>query len=218
MRVSIDTKAKVRIGPFSRRGRARGREAERAADHDMKADAILVPAGILEVAGGQLTIVFGASRDTADFIADALECWWRERKAAHPGIRRLQIDLDNGPEVASNRTQFMKRLIEFADREQLELELVYYPPYHSKYNPIERGWGVLERHWNGTLLSTVGTALAWAGTMTWRGLRTLVQRLEGAYKTGVTVAKQAFKPYAARLERSATLPKWSLVIRPIPNR
>jgi transposase len=43
----------------------------------------------------------------------------------------------------------MKRLTEFADKNNLEIALAYYPPYHSKYNPIERGWGILENHWNG---------------------------------------------------------------------
>ena len=49
----------------------------------------------------------------------------------------------------------MKRLIEFADKHQLDIELAYYPPYHSKYNPVERCWSSLERHWNGTLLIDV---------------------------------------------------------------
>ena len=63
-------------------------------------------------------------------------------------VRRLLIDLDNGPEIARSRTQFMKRLVEFSDRHSLTLELAYYPPSHSKYNPIERCWGILENHWN----------------------------------------------------------------------
>ena len=180
----------------------------------MHPDALLVPAGILEVAGGQLTIIFGTSRDTSDFIADAIEHWWSARKAAHPGIRRLQIDLDNGPEIASSRTQFMKRLIDFAHREDLEIELVYYPPYHSKYNPVERCWGILENHWNGSLLSSVKTTIAWAGTMTWRGIQPIVHLMEQTYERGVRLTKKAFEPYAVQLKRSSSLPKWSLTISP----
>jgi hypothetical protein len=122
----------------------------RAADHDMHPDAVLAPAGILEVDSDQLNIVFGTSRDTSDFVADCLELRWTNRQSAHSGVRRLLIDLDNGPEIASSRTQFMKRLVEFSDRHQLTLELAYYPPYHSKYNLIERCWGILEglvAHW-----------------------------------------------------------------------
>lgn len=212
--MSLDTKAKVKIGEFSRGGVARGRQAVRAADHDLHPDAVLAPAGILEVDSGQLNIVFGTSRDTSDFVADCLELWWQDRRAAHPCVRRLLIDLDNGPEIASSRTQFMKRLVEFSDRHQLTLELAYYPPYHSKYNPVERCWGMLENHWNGTLLASVDAALHWARTMTWRGIRPLVHLLDGLYQTGVRLTKAAFRPIAARLTRSSALPKWSVIIQP----
>lgn len=204
----------MKIGEFSRGGVARGAEAVQAVDHDMHPDAVLTPAGILEVDSGQLNIVFGTSRDTSDFVVDGLELWWNERRAAYPGVRRLLINLDNGPEIASSRTQFMKRLVNFSDRRQLTLELAYYPPYHSKYNPIERCWGILENHWNGTLLTTVDAALHWASTMTWRGIRPLVHRLDAIYETGVRLTKSAFRPIATRLVRSSTLPKWSLVIQP----
>jgi transposase len=207
----------VKIGEFSRGGVARGREAVRAADHDMHPAAVLAPAGILEVDSGQLNIVFGTSRDTSDFVADCLEWWWRERREVYGQVRRLQIDLDNGPEISSARTQFMKRLVEFSDRHQLTLELVYYPPYHSKYNRIERCWGVLENHWNGALLASIDTAINWARTMTWRGVRPLVHLLDGAYETGVRLSKSAFRPIAIRLKRSETLPKWSVIINPHPG-
>lgn len=207
----------MKIGEFSRGGVARGQEAVRAADHDMHPDAVLAPAGILEVEAQQLNLVFGTSRDTSDFVADGLELWWNNRQAVYPGVRRLLIDLDNGPEINSSRTQFMKRLVEFSDRHQLTLELAYYPPYHSKYNLIERCWGILENHWNGALLNTVQVALAWAQTMTWRGVAPLVHLLDRVYETGVRLTPRLFRPIAARLQRSVTLPKWSLVIQPKPR-
>ena len=128
----------------------------------------------------------------------------------------MVIDLDNGPELASGRTQFIKRLVEFADRYNLRIRLVYYPPYHSKYNPIERCWGILENHWNGTLLDSVETTLNWAKTMTWKGIHPVVHLLQGPYETGVRVAKKAFQQFRERLVRSATLPKWSVTIDPKP--
>ena len=181
----------------------------------MHPNAVLTPAGILEVDNHQLNLVFGTSRDTSDFVADCLELWWANRRAAHPGVHRLLINLDNGPEIGSSRTQFMKRLVEFADRYQLTLELAYYPPYHSKYNRIERCWGILENHWNGTLLTSVSTAVYWAKTMTWRGVAPIVHLLDRVYQTGVRIVPRLFRPIAARLERSASLPKWSLVIHPL---
>jgi hypothetical protein len=214
LRISLDTKAKVKIGAFSRGGVARGQESVRAADHDMHPEAVLAPAGILEVDNDQLHIIFGTSRDTSDFVADCLELWWTNRQSVHPGVRRLLVDLDNGPEIASCRTQFMKRLVEFSDRSQLTLELAYYPPYHSKYNLIERCWGILENHWNGTLLTSIPTALAWAKTMTWRGVAPIVHLMDRVYETGVRLLPRDFRPIAARLERSLSLPKWSLTIVP----
>lgn len=204
----------MKIGAFSRGGVARGREHVRAADHDMHPDALLAPAGILEVDNHQLNLVFGTSRDTSDFVADCLELWWADRRAAHSGVRRLLINLDNGPEIGSSRTQFMKRLVDFSDRHQLTLELAYYPPYHSKYNRIERCWGILENHWNGALLTSTSTALHWAKTMTWHGVAPIVHLLDRIYQTGVRIVPRLFSPIAARLERSVSLSKWSVVIQP----
>lgn len=207
----------MKIGEFSRGGVARGQGAVRAADHDLHPEAVLAPAGILEVEANQLNLVFGTSRDTSDFVADCLELWWTNRQAAYPDVRRLLIDLDNGPEIGSSRTQFMKRLVEFSDQHQLTLELAYYPPYHSKYNLIERCWGILENHWNGALLHTIQAALAWAQTMTWRGIAPLVHLLDRVYETGVRLTPRLFRPIATRLQRSVTLPKWSVVIQPKPR-
>ena len=175
LRISMDTKAKLNVGAFSRGGESRGGEAIQAWDHDMRPKQKLVPCGILEVLGGLLTIIFGTSRETSDFLADGLQQWWNLSKDQYRHMRQLVIDLDNGPQNASFRTQFMKRMVEFADRNALEVVLVYYPPYHSKYNPIERCWGILEEHWNGTVLDTVDTVLHWARTMTWKAVHPIVQ-------------------------------------------
>ena len=181
----------------------------------------LVPFGILEMGRGkqsidQLWMGFGQSRETSDFIVDCMERWWEGRRLVHSGIKRLQINLDNGPEISSSRTQFMNRVVQFADKTGLDIELVYYPPYHSKYNPIERCWGILESHWNGTILSTVETALKWASTMTWRGVRPIIELVEGVYERGVTLSRMEFGPVLERLGKSANLKKWSVKITAKP--
>lgn len=209
----------MKVGDFSRGGEARGGEAVRALDHDMAPESIVVPFGILEMNRGAVPIhppwfLFGHSKETSDFLADGLDLWWDERKVVHGGVRRLHIELDNGPEVASSRTQFLNRMVGFADRHRVTVELAYLPPDHSKYNPIERCWGILERHWNGALLSSVADVLRWAGTMTWRGLRPIIRETTAVYERGVRLTKAVFRPIAARLTRSPTLPKWSLTIRP----
>lgn len=63
------------------------------------------------------------------------------------------------------------------------------PPYHSKYNPVERTWAVLEHHWNGALRDSVDTALHFAQTMTWKGKHPVVQLVTGLYQTGVKLTK-----------------------------
>ena len=214
LRISIDSKAKLDVGEFSRGGEARGAAATQAWDHDMQPKEKLVPFGILEVLAGALTIIYGTSHETSDFIADCLQEWWDGRKELYGPIRQLVIDLDNGPSNSSFRTQFIKRMVDFADRNNLEIVLVYYPPYHSKYNPIERCWGILETHWNGTLLDSIDTVLGWTRTMTWKALRPMVSLLNKTYAKGVKIVKKAFQAIDERLERHETLPKYSVRIKP----
>jgi len=143
LRISIDTKAKIDLCDSSRGGTSRCRKAVQADDHDMGIKDKLTPFGILEVMTGLLTIIFGVSFETSDFIVDGLQQWWDANKIRYPHIKQLVINLDNGPHNSSHRTQFIKRRVEFADKNNLEIVLAYYPPYHSKYNPIERCWGIL---------------------------------------------------------------------------
>jgi hypothetical protein len=212
LRISLDTKAKVSIGESSRGGKARGKEAPQGADHDMNPTAKLVPCGILEVVAAILTTVVGNSVETSDFIVDALQLWWDDRKAVYSHINKLVINIDNGPSVSSNRTQFIKRLTEFADANNLNIHLVYYPPYHSKYNPVERCWGILETHWNGAILNSVNAALEWIKTMTWKSNNPIVHFLDKTYERGVKLTKKEMKKYNDKVKRSMTLPRWDLVI------
>src|SRR5512135_1953681 len=100
-------------------------------------------------------------------MVDMLDRWWREGRRRFSGVRALVINQDNGPENQSRRTQFLKRMVQFAQEHELLIRLAYYPPYHSKYNAIEHCWGVLETHWNGEILDDVETVLNFARSMTW---------------------------------------------------
>jgi len=174
LRISIDTKAKVNIGEFSRNGKTRALENPAASDHDMAPKEKLVPFGILNLDNDQTDIIFGISNETSDFIADGLELWWDKNALINKEIKELVINLDNGPQISSNRTQFIRRMVEFTNRIKIDIHLVYYPPYHSKYNPIERCWSNLERHWNGEILNSVEKAIKWVSTMTWKGIQASV--------------------------------------------
>ena len=80
---------------------------------------------------------------SSDFIIDCLEDFWGTYQYEFPNVKKHLLNFDNGGENSSHRTQFMKRIVDFVESEKMEIELAYYQPYHSKYNPIERVWGAL---------------------------------------------------------------------------
>ena len=165
------------------------------------------------LASGALTVIFG-SHETSDFWVDGLKLWWEVVKGELGSIRRLVIYPDNGPNNSGTRTQFIKRMVEFADWSGLEVRPVYYPPYHSKYNPIGRCWSVLEQKWGGALLNCLKVIPREAPRMTWRGCHPTVKRLAGDYRNGIRLSKKAMKPYETRLARSQTLRKYDITIKP----
>ena len=174
-----------------------------------------MPYGILDVLSGLLTIFFGTSHETSDFIVDCIEMWWEKNRITYCHIKELVINLDNGPNSASGRTQFIRRMTEFSDKTGLKIRLVYYPPYHSKYNLIERCWGRLEEHWNGEILNSVEKTINWACTMTWKGVEPVVNLWDKIYEKGIRLTKKEMKPYENRIERSNALPKWDVIINPL---
>ena len=215
LRISIDSKAKVKIGNLSRGGKDRRLEPLQADDHDSEWLAVLVPFGILNTQSDQLSIYFGQSAETSDFIVDCLSHWWQNHQAQYSHLDELVIDLDGGAATRSNRTQFIKRMVEFSQTTQLKLRLIYYPPYHSKYNPIERCWAALENYWNGTVLNSIEVAVEWASNMTWKGIAPIVERLDTCYEKGIKVPLSELEAsYLPFWQRSQTLPKWDITISP----
>jgi Rhodopirellula transposase DDE domain len=211
--LSIDCKATVHIGDFSRGGLTRG--DPHACDHDLGCKEKYVPCGIVDEDTGQLTITFGSSYKTSDFIVDVLAAQWEALNAQEQAATRLlQIKMDNGPESSGRRTQFLHRMVQLADDIGKPIQLLYYPPYHSKYNPIERCWGILELHWNGTKLIDVETMLEWAQSMTWKGIHPVVELSRKVYHKGIALGKTAMQAVENRLERHPKLPKWDILINP----
>jgi Rhodopirellula transposase DDE domain len=95
------------------------------------------------------------------------------------------------------------------------LQSLYFPPYHNKYNPIERCWGILELHWNGTLLSSVDVMTEWAKTMLWKGIHLIVEISTKVYEKGVILSKSVMRAIEKRLKRNPELPKWDILIEPM---
>lgn len=209
----MDCKATVKLGDFSRGGKTRGNN--QACDHDMGSEEKYTPFGIVDEDKGQLHITFGSSYKTSDFIVDSLRDYWEGLGQDEQNTTELlQIKVDNGPESSGMRTQFLKRMVDLSEAIQKPIQLLYYPPYHSKYNPIERCWGILECHWNGAQLSNVETMLEWAKSMTWKGIHPSVTLSRQVYKKGISLTKKAMREIEKRLERNPDLPKWDILITP----
>jgi transposase len=215
LRLSIDSKAKVKIGNLSRHGKARTLKAKQADDHDNEWQAVLVPFGILNLDNDALSIYFGQSAETSDFIVDCLDWWWQDNQTHYRDIEEWVINLDGGPATRSDRTQFIKRMVELSQSLGLTIRLIYYPPYHSKYNAIERCWAALEHYWNGAILDSIEAAVAWASHMTWKAMTPVVYLVDGIYARGVKVLAKELESYLPFWQRSETLPKWDITISPI---
>ena len=212
LRLSLDSKATVRIGPFSRGGYSR--TGTTGVDHDFKPDGALTPFGIFRPQTSESDLFFTDSKVTSDFMVDCLEQWIEQRGAALKDIRKLVLDLDNGPENSGQRSQWLWRLVRLAQRYQWVVVLVYYPPYHSKYNPIERLWGILESYWRGELLDSEPAVLGYATNMTYNGVHPQVHRNTKEYPKGIKRTKREKKQLEEWLDRKPGLEKWAIEIAP----
>ena len=209
VRISIDTKANVKVGPFSRGGY--NRHAVKAYDHDFQPETVLKPFGIFLPAFDESHFYFSDSNVTADFMVDALQDLWPSIKSRF-NPHTIAINTDNGPENNSRRTQFMKRLVDFSITNEVSISLIYYPPYHSKYNPIERVWGVLENHWKGQLLDSVKKTIGLAKTMKYNGKKPVVRLISKAYEKGIKLTKDAMQQIEKVIDRVQGIEKWAVEI------
>lgn len=129
------------------------------------------------------------------------------------GYKELVLNMDNGPECSGRRSQFLYRMTTFADMAGFGIRLIYYPPYHSKYNNIERYWAGLEKSWNGYFLESVATIITRSCKFTWRGIAARAMLVYTIYQK---VIKRYFKGKTnleKRLTRSSNLRWWYISIR-----
>jgi hypothetical protein len=205
----MDAKDKVRIGEFSRGGASR--VDTKALDHDFNT-AKITPFGFFLPDFNETYLYMNESLTTSDFIIDCFEDFWKNYKHKFPKVKKILLNSDNGGENSSRRTQFMKRVVEFVEKEKIEVELAYYPPYHSKYNPVERVWGILEKHWNGSLLDSVSKVIGFAKSMTYNGVKPIVKLMTKVYKTGVSLTKSQMLEVEKKIVRTKGIEKWSVTV------
>jgi hypothetical protein len=192
--VSIDTKHKEFLGLLFRAGHLYTQKAMQALDHDFPSSAkgVLYPHGLYDCKRNLGHINIGLSHDTSRFACDSITYWWEHiGRQAYPQATSILLLCDGGGSNAANRYIFKYYLEQIADRVGLEIRVAHYPPYCSKYNPIEhRFFPHVSRACQGLLLTSleiVCQAMLRASTAT--GLTTTVHVLPGHYPTGERAPK-----------------------------
>jgi Rhodopirellula transposase DDE domain len=210
--VSIDTKKKELIGDFYREGPIETQATIEVNDHDFGSmgSGTVIPHGIYDVGRNQGFVHLNTSHDTSEFACDSLAAWWAGHgRMAYPGAAKLLVLCDGGGSNSASRYVFKEALQGLADRLGVEIRVAHYPPYCSKYNPIEhRLFPHLTRACRGVIFRTLETAryfMSKAGTTT--GLEVEVSILGKVYETGRKCAA-GFKE-TMRIVFDEILPKWN---------
>ena len=214
LRISIDTKAIVKIGELSRNGYNRLKTPLKTTDHDQHWKGVLIPFGVHEINNDYVSIYFGNSVATANFNVDCLEQWFVDRKDFLKDYHTIMIDLDNGKANASNSGFFMERMVAFAKKINKKIHLVYYPPYHSKYNPIERFWAILEKYWSGCILDSVENTLKIAQKVKYKANAISTQLVDKIYQKTKAYKKKNWISINPFISRTEGIDKWDVIISP----
>lgn len=210
--LSIDTKHKEFLGLLFRAGRLYTQKAMRALDHDFPSSAkgVLYPHGLYDCKRNLGHINIGLSHDTSRFACDSITYWWENLgRVAYPEATSMLMLCDGGGSNAANRHIFKYHLEQMAERIGLEIRVAHYPPYCSKYNPIEhRFFPHVTRACQGLLLTSIAIvcqAMLRASTTT--GLTTTVHVLPGNYPTKEKTPKN-YKT-TSRIAFDQELPRWN---------
>jgi len=138
--LSTDCKKKERLGNLYPNGRCYCSQAVKVYDHDYEhlAAGKVIPHGIYDLQANKGYISIGNSSETADFIVDNLLWWWQEHGIhLYPDAKNILLLCDAGGANSYRHHIFKQKLMVFARETGLSLIVCHYPPYCSKWNPIE---------------------------------------------------------------------------------
>jgi hypothetical protein len=210
--ISIDTKKKEQLGNFHRAGKTFTAETVETFDHDFASagQGKLIPHGIYDMINQHAHIHLNTSHDTSELCCDSVAVWWTHAgHAANPEAKRLLILRDGGGSNSASQYLFKEDLQGLANRLGLEIRMAHYPPYCSKYNPIEhRVFPHVTRACQGGIFHTLEIAQhCIEQTKTTTGLGVTVRILDNVYAAG--------RKYAADFKDNMKiifddfLPKWN---------
>lgn len=219
--LSMDTKKKELIGEFSRPGESLyGVEAQVSLDHDFESQATgkAIPHGLYDDKHKRGYITIGTSRETSEFICENIKRWWLTiGLVLYPLARMLLILCDGGGGNSSRHYIFKEDLTKLASEIGLDIRIAHYPPYCSKWNPIEHKLFPHVEHAirgsNFTRVEQLRDSIKRTKTKT--GLKVDVEINDKVYETGRKVAED-FKENMA-IQFDAYLPNWNYVAKAVCN-
>lgn len=215
--LSIDTKKKELLGNFHRDGVIDTQEPIVVNDHDFGSHGLgkLIPHGLYDTTRNEGFVQLNTSHDTSELACDSIAAWWehygRER---YPEAKKLLLLCDGGGSNSATQYLFKEDLQKLAHRLGLEIRVAHYPPYCSKYNPIEhRLFAHISRACRGVVFHTLETAKHYISkTETTTGLKVVVGILSKVYATGRKYVEN-FKE-TMKIVFDQSLPKWNYTAIP----
>ena len=217
--ISVDTKNKETVGNFRRDGQVYCTSSPKAYDHDFGtfSEGTIVPHGIYDIARNTGYLSIGTSHDTSEFVCDNIERVWNGHlKPLYPDASMLVVLCDGGGSNSSRHRIVKQDLMDLADRIGMKILVMHYPPYCSKFNPIEhRLFSQITRSWSGTpLYSVADTCRRAASTVTSKGLKVFAEIVDKAYETGRKVRESFQKRLANHVLFDKSLHDWNYLILP----
>lgn len=216
--ISLDTKKKEYLGNFYRDGHLYTLEELEVYDHDFIsfAEGVVIPHGIYDIKKNTGYINLGTSKDTTEFACDCLRNWWYDQgRYDYRLATSILILCDGGGSNSSRYYIFKEDLQKLADEIGVEIRIAHYPPYCSKYNPIEhRLFPHVTRACQGVIFKNIEIVKELVEkTKTSKGLKVTVKIVDKVYKTKRKVA-EGFKE-TMQIVFDKYLPRWNY--RAVPN-
>lgn len=192
--ISVDTKKKEFIGNLYRNGSVECIEAITVYDHDFPhlADGKVIPYTIYDIKNNEAFVYIGTSYDTSDFVCDAIRAWWNTRGKRHyPWASSILCLADSGGSNSSRHHVFKESLQHLSNTLDIELRMAHYPPYTSKWNPVEhRVFPHITRSMAGVVLESVEFVKELVDkTTTSKGLKVFSKISKKVYETGKKVVE-----------------------------
>lgn len=215
---SMDTKAKEHLGRMYRKGRSRCNIPFQSFDHDYPswADGVVIPHGIYDRKANLGHINLGLSHDTSLFACDSFKWFWnRIGKQRYPCATSILLTCDGGGSNSSSKYIFKHDLQQLSDSIGLEIRIAHYPPYCSKYNPIERRFFAhIARACSGMLFDTIDRVVQlMRNARTTTGLRTTVNVIRREYQNKRNATDEIKENLLTIFD--SYLPKWNYITKPM---